>query len=273
MRSEHYFETAMTKKCASYTLENRRFATMKKLIVFIATISACLPIMHAPRAQGQMTEQTEQFDQRRRQMVTEQIAEPVDGRPPVIDARVLDAMRTVPRHRFVDGQNVDLAYIDRPLPIGHDQTISQPYIVAFMTELLETGPDQVVLEIGTGSGYQAAVLAELVRRVYTIEIVEPLAKEAVRTLDELNYDHVSVRAGDGYLGWPEVAPFDRIIVTAAPDHLPQPLIDQLKPGGRMVLPVGPVWSTQSLTLVTKDVDGKVKKRAVMAVGFVPLTRE
>ena len=247
-------------------------STMKKFLVFIATISASLPIIPMPQAQGQMTEQTKQFDQRRRQMVTEQIAEPVDGRLPVKDARVLDAMRTVPRHRFVNGQNVELAYIDRPLPIGHDQTISQPYIVAFMTELLQTGPDQVVLEIGTGSGYQAAVLAELVGRVYTIEIVEPLAKEAGQTLEELHYDNVLVRAGDGYLGWPEAAPFDRIIVTAAPDHVPQPLIDQLKPGGRMVLPIGPVWSTQSLTLLTKDVDGNIEKQAVMAVGFVPFTR-
>ena len=260
----------MRAEYVTHYLENRMSATMKNLI---ALITAFVTIIHISQVQGEMTEQTRQFEQQRQQMVSTQIAEPVDGRPPVRDARVLDAMRAVPRHRFVDGQNVELAYIDRPLPIGHEQTISQPYIVAYMTELLETGPDQVVLEIGAGSGYQAAVLAELVARVYTIEIVAPLAEEAAQILDELHYDNVSVRAGDGYLGWPEVAPFDRIIVTAAPDHVPQPLIDQLKPGGRMVLPVGPVWSTQSLMLLTRDLDGHVEKKSVMAVGFVPLTRE
>jgi len=259
----------MNAKIRVYLVYRMSF-TIKSLIVLITAISAYLTIAPVPQARGQMTEQTNQFDQRRQQMVTEQIAEPADGRPAVRDARVLDAMRRVPRHRFVDDQSVELAYFDRPLPIGHGQTISQPYIVAYMTELLETGPDQVVLEIGTGSGYQAAVLAELVARVYTIEIVAPLAQSAEQILDTLGYDNISVKAGDGYLGWPEVAPFDRIIVTAAPDHVPQPLIDQLKPG---VLPVGPVWSTQSLVLLTKDTDGKVEKKVVMAVGFVPLTRE
>ena len=214
-----------------------------------------------------------EFRRQRESMVADQIAHPLDGRPAVQDPRVLAAMRSVPRHRFVDEQTEHLAYIDRPLPIGHRQTISQPYIVAFMTELLEVQPDHDVLEIGTGCGYQAAVLSELVRHVYTIEIVEALAQQAKVTLDELGYKNISVRADDGYLGWPDAAPFDRVILTAAPDHIPQPLIDQLKPGGRMVLPVGNVWSTQQLMLVTRDAAGKIHEQAVMAVGFVPLTRQ
>lgn len=206
-------------------------------------------------------------------MVDNQIAYPFDSRPAVTDARVLQAMRTVPRHRFVDERYIEMAYADRPLPIGHGQTISQPYIVAYMTELLAVNEDDVVLEVGTGSGYQAAVLAELVKHVYTIEIVEPLARRSAGVLSELGYDNVTVKAGDGYVGWAEHQPFDGIIVTAAPDHVPQPLIDQLKSGGRLVLPVGPIWSTQKLTLLTKREDGGVDKEIVMAVGFVPLVRE
>ena len=213
------------------------------------------------------------FVQLRQRMVDEQIAFPRDGRPAVTHPGVIEVMRSVPRHRFVDKRSRDYAYADRPLPIGLGQTISQPYIVAYMTELLAPEADHVVLEIGTGSGYQAAVLAEMVDHVYTIEILEPLATQAGETLTELGYDNITVKAGDGYLGWPEHAPFDRIIVTAAPDHIPQPLIDQLKPGGRLVLPVGPVWSTQRLTLLTKQADGSIKTEVVMAVGFVPLTRE
>jgi protein-L-isoaspartate(D-aspartate) O-methyltransferase len=208
----------------------------------------------------------------RESMVADQIARPLDGRPAVQDPRVLAAMRNVPRHRFVDEQTEHLAYIDRPLPIGHRQTISQPYIVAFMTELLEVQSGHDVLEIGTGCGYQSAVLSELARHVYTFEIVEALADRATATLAELGYDNVTVRFGDGYTGWPDAAPFDRIILTAAPDHIPQPLIDQLKPGGRMVLPVGKVWRSQQLTLVTRDASGDVQQRTIMAVGFVPLTR-
>jgi len=214
-----------------------------------------------------------EFQQLRVRMVEEQIANPRDSRPPVVDRDVIDAMRAVPRHHFVDPDYVNLAYADRPLPIGHRQTISQPYIVAYMTELLNVSADNVVLEIGAGSGYQAAVLAKSVKHVYTIEIVEPLAAQAERTLSRLRYKNVTVKAGDGYLGWPEHAPFDRIIVTAAPNHVPQPLLDQLKPGGRLVLPVGPVWSTQSLMLVSKDEAGDITREEVMAVGFVPLTRE
>lgn len=217
--------------------------------------------------------ESDPFERPRMDMVETQIAHPRDSRPAVSDVRVLEAMRRAPRHRFVDQRYLDLAYADRPLPIGHEQTISQPYIVALMTELLAVDDDQVVLEVGTGCGYQAAVLAGLARHVYSVEIVAPLAQQAGRTLAELGYLNVSVKTGDGYQGWPEHAPYDAIIATAAPDHVPPPLIEQLKPGGRLVLPVGPVWSVQNLTLLTKNEDGSVDQREVMPVGFVPLTRE
>jgi len=189
----------------------------------------------------------------------------------VRDARVLDAMRAVPRERFIPEHARDAAYGDHPLPIGHGQTISQPYIVALMTELLRPQPHHRVLEIGTGSGYQAAVLSGLVERVYTIEIVAPLADRARSVLAELGYDNVEVRTGDGYGGWPEEAPFDGIIVTAAPDRVPQALVDQLAPGGRMVVPVGPVYAVQSLVVIEKSEDGRVSRREVAAVRFVPMT--
>jgi protein-L-isoaspartate(D-aspartate) O-methyltransferase len=189
-----------------------------------------------------------------------------------LDRKVLGAMRKVPRHLLVPEEVRAQAYRNTPLPIGHEQTISQPYIVALMTDLLDVRPEHVVLEVGTGSGYQAAVLGELVRQVYTIEIVEPLAMRAKRQLAELGYRNVSVRAGDGYLGWPEHGPFDRIIVTAGASHVPQPLIDQLKPGGRMVIPVGRSINRLDLTLVEKGVNGKLKTRRILPVAFVPLTR-
>jgi protein-L-isoaspartate(D-aspartate) O-methyltransferase len=188
-----------------------------------------------------------------------------------IDPAVLAAMREVPRHELVPADLRHRAYDDTPLPIGRGQTISQPYIVALMTSLARPARDHVVLEIGTGSGYQAAVLARLVRRVYTIEIVEPLAREAAARLAALGYDNVTVRAGDGYKGWPEQAPFDAIVVTAAAPHIPQPLVDQLKPGARMVIPVGASPATQELTVVEKDAGGRVHTRRVLPVRFVPLT--
>ena len=208
----------------------------------------------------------------RHKMVDSTIADPRDGRPPVRDRAVIEAMKTVKRHRFVPEIWQDASYDDSPLPIGHEQTISQPYIVALMTELLKPQPGHVVLEVGTGSGYQAAVLAEIVKHVYTIEIVEPLAKRAKGDLAEAGYANVTVKAGDGYVGWAEHAPFDGIIVTAAPDHVPQPLIDQLKPGGRLVVPVGPdSWLGQELIVLVKKADGTVERTEVIPVRFVPLT--
>jgi protein-L-isoaspartate(D-aspartate) O-methyltransferase len=186
---------------------------------------------------------------------------------------VVAALAAVPRHEFVPAWQVEFAYENRPLSIGHGQTISQPYIVALMTDLLEAGQGDVVLEVGTGSGYQAAVLAEMVGRVYSIEIVEPLAREARARLDRLGIRNVVTRVGDGYAGWSENAPFDGIIVTAAPDHVPPALVDQLKPGGRLVIPVGGAGLTQYLMVLQKAPDGSVKTRNVLPVRFVPLTRE
>jgi len=189
----------------------------------------------------------------------------------VSDEAVLRAMRTVPRHSFVPAGIRPYAYEDRPLPIGYDQTISQPYIVASMTEELKLEAGMKVLEIGTGSGYQAAVLAQITPYVFTIEIKEGLAVRAKGTLKRLGYKTVQVRHGDGYYGWKEEAPFDAIIVTAAAPHVPPPLVEQLKPGGRLILPVGPAFGTQDLRLVTKDEDGKIRSRSLYAVRFVPLT--
>jgi protein-L-isoaspartate(D-aspartate) O-methyltransferase len=211
--------------------------------------------------------QSQSYDSLREQMVREQIVE-----RGVQDPTVLRAMRDVPRHLFVPAVVADRAYEDRPLPIGYDQTISQPYIVALMTELLEPHKGQTVLEIGTGSGYQAAVLAEIVDTVFTIEIISPLAAEAKERLRRLNYGNVVVRQGDGYVGWPGHPPFDGIIVTAAADEIPQPLIDQLKEGGRMIIPTGGVWAIQTLTLVEKK-NGRIIRHDVAPVRFVPLTRD
>src|SRR5262245_21402806 len=208
------------------------------------------------------------FDLARRRMVEEQLVGPGRG---ITNARVLAVMGKVPRHEFVPKDRRGLAYADHALPIGYEQTISQPFIVAFMTEKLEPQPGDKVLEIGTGSGYQAAVLAGLVSNVYTIEIVEPLARRAKADLNRLGYTNVLVRAGDGYQGWPEAAPFDAIIVTCAPDHVPQPLVDQLKEGGRMIIPVGEAWE-QELYFLRKKM-GKLEKQAVLPVRFVPMTRK
>ena len=190
-----------------------------------------------------------------------------------LSERVYAAMEKVPRHEFVPDEMQMHAYLNSPLPIGHDQTISQPYIVALMTDLADTDKDAIVLEVGTGSGYQAAVLAELVQHVYTIEIVEALGISARKTLRRLGYDNVTVRIGDGYHGWEEHAPFDAILVTAAVDHIPAPLLAQLRPGGRLVIPIGREFSTQTLTLVEKKTDGRIVERVILPVGFVPLTGE
>jgi protein-L-isoaspartate(D-aspartate) O-methyltransferase len=187
------------------------------------------------------------------------------------DQRVLAAMGKVPREEFVPPESRDASYEDGPLPIGYDQTISQPYIVAFMTEQLRLQPGDRVLEIGTGSGYQAAILAELVSEIYSVEIVEPLARAAEATLQRLGYKNVHVKVGDGYKGWPGAAPFDAIIVTCAPDKIPQPLIDQLKDGGRMVIPVGEPFAQQLYLLERKN--GQLKESVTLPVRFVPMARE
>ena len=182
-------------------------------------------------------------------------------------------MRTVPRHEFVPAEMRDDAYANRPLPIGEGQTISQPYIVALMTDLAGVDADSIVLEVGTGSGYQAAVLAKIVSHVYTIEIIGTLGRRAAQTLERLGYQNVTVRIGDGYLGWPAFAPFDAIVVTAAPEAVPPPLIEQLKVGGKLVVPVGPEGRTQSLQVLEKEPGGEITTTDMLPVAFVPLTRD
>lgn len=210
---------------------------------------------------------SDDYASERAEMVSRQIA----GRD-VRDERVLAAMRKVPRHEFVPESEKRLAYHDTPLPIGEGQTISQPYIVALMTELAQLARNHRVLEVGTGSGYQAAVLAEIVDHVYSIEIESTLAQRASEVLQRLGYNNITVRTGDGYTGWAQHAPFDVIVITAAPDHVPEPLVEQLKPGGRMVVPVGPVSATQQLRVLEKDAAGNVTSTVVAPVRFVPLRR-
>jgi len=191
----------------------------------------------------------------------------------VSDERVIKAMNDVPRHLFVKESLRDLAYADGPLPIGHNQTISQPYIVAYMTEILQPDTHHTVLEVGTGSGYQAAILSKLVNHVYSIEIIPELGKEAASRLDKLGYDNVTVKIGDGYNGWEEHAPFDRIIVTAAPEQIPKKLVDQLKSGGLMILPVGKTSFGQDMRIVKKDRTGQVTTKETIPVRFVPMIHE
>ncbi|MGH2593378.1 MAG: protein-L-isoaspartate(D-aspartate) O-methyltransferase [Anaerolineae bacterium] len=238
------------------------------LVIATLSLSACgqaatpLATSIPPSATGDDT-----YVEQREQMVADQI----EARG-VSDTAVLDAMRRVPRHQFVPAEYLDQVYDDHPLPIGFGQTISQPYIVALMSEKLELEPGAKVLEIGAGSGYQAAVLAEMGMQVYTVEIIPELAEPAATRLQSLGYTDVQVRAADGYWGWPEEAPFDAIIVTAAPDHVPQPLVEQLKPGGRMVIPVGPVGAFQTLWQFVADESGELIAHNLGAVSFVPLTR-
>jgi protein-L-isoaspartate(D-aspartate) O-methyltransferase len=217
----------------------------------------------------------EDFAAERRRMVEEITATlrvsdaRIDRR--AFDERVMAVMGKVPRHEFVPADQRPYAYQNRPLPIGHGQTISQPYIVALMTDLARVEPVHKVLEVGTGSGYQAAVMAQLAQAVYTIEIVEPLGLQATQRLKKLGYDNVQVRLSDGYHGWEAHAPYDAILVTAAASHIPPPLIRQLKPGGRMVIPVGASFLVQQLMLVEKNRDGTVSTRQILPVAFVPLT--
>ena len=228
--------------------------------------SWALGSQNSPSLAEQDTNPTaEQWAVYRQQMVAEQIRARGIGSP-----AVLEALLTVPRHRFVDPSLAQLAYADYPLPIGYGQTISQPYIVAYMTEAAEISPEDRVLEIGTGCGYQAAVLGELAQEVYTIEIIPELAERASRTLQALGYKNVHVKVGDGYQGWAEHAPYDAILVTAAPEHIPQPLIDQLALNGRMVIPVGK-WA-QDMVVLTKKPEG-VSEHRTIPVRFVPLRRQ
>ena len=230
-------------------------------------LTLLLALAMAMPAGGECTD----YAERRAALIDEVRAQGLAEGPPGFDEAVLQAMLRVERHEFVPPSQRSSAYRNHPLPIGHGQTISQPYIVALMTHLLEAEEDDVVLEVGAGSGYQAAVLAELVGRVYSIEIVEPLAVAVKERLSRLGYGNVTTRLGDGYYGWAEQAPFDAIIVTAAASHVPPPLIEQLKPGGRMVIPVGGPFQVQFLLLIEKDAAGEVRSRQVTAVRFVPLT--
>jgi protein-L-isoaspartate(D-aspartate) O-methyltransferase len=223
-------------------------------------------VLFAATGCGQRPAPVSDFASERQRMVREQLMS-----RGIHDERVLAAMSKVPREEFVPADERAAAYTDNPLPIGYDQTISQPYIVAFMTEQLHPKPSDRVLEIGTGSGYQAAILAELVAEVYTIEIAEPLARNAEATLVRLGYKNVRMKVGDGYKGWPENAPFDAITVTCAPDRVPRPLTDQLKEGGRMIIPVGDRFA-QELYLLEKK-NGQLKESAVLPVRFVPMTGE
>jgi len=234
------------------------------LLVFLACIGVAQPSASERKYETQ------------RQRMVRTIAAAVKGTrarlgKEALDRRVMQAMGSVPRHAFVPPASRRRAYSNRPLPIGHGQTISQPFIVAVMTDLLGTDEDDVVLEIGTGSGYQTAILAELVQHVFSIEIIPQLAKAARQQLQSLGYTNVTTRVSDGYYGWEEHAPFDAIIVTAAAHHIPPPLLRQLKPGGRIVIPVGSPFLTQQLMLVRKTTDGKVRTRQMLPVRFVPLT--
>jgi len=248
-------------------------------LFFMRTLRNCvLALIGAATPAGAGTAQAQgqdAFELQRKRMVEEIAAltreTRVDTGRASLSERVMGAMAKVPRHEFVPALERRNAYANRPLPIGRGQTISQPFIVALMSDLMEVKPGDRVLEIGTGSGYQAALLAELAGTVYTIEIVEPLAREAAERLKRLGYRNVMTRTGDGYQGWPEHAPFDAIMVTAAPREVPQPLVDQLKPGGRLVVPVGGQAAGQSLLLIEKQPDGKISRRTILAVRFVPLT--
>lgn len=226
-----------------------------------------------PTGDAQPTERsTRPHTDERRDQRHEMVKSQIEARG-VRDPRVLAAMRNVPRHWFVPASQASRAYTDRPLPIGHGQTISQPFIVAKMTELLELTPGEKVLEIGTGSGYQAAVLAEITDKVFTIEIVEPLARQAIQVLRDHGYRNIQTRIGDGYRGWPSEAPFDAIIVTCAPDNVPDPLTEQLATGGRLCIPVGSGWAAQELIVLEKQSDGELIRRKVFPVRFVPMTGE
>jgi len=236
---------------------------MRKSLVFILIV--ILVFFQTIFAQEQKEDREAIFAQKRQSMVLNQLRS-----RDIVDSEVLQAMLTVPRHQFVDEHIRESAYNDYPLSIGEGQTISQPYIVALMTQLLELKGDEKVLEIGTGSGYQAAVLAEIVEEVYTVEIYESLSKESEKLLKDLGYQNIKFKVGDGYYGWEEYAPYDAIIVTCAPDHVPPHLLKQIKDnGGRIVIPLGGVWMVQTLMKIEK-IEGKIKSKGIIGVRFVPM---
>ena len=241
---------------------------LRSLALLIAGMAAAAPWACAEQAD-------ESWSERRAEMIREIEADVRATRRHTgrsqLDEQVMAAMAGVPRHEFVDPELRRRAYDNRPLPIGHGQTISQPYIVALMTDLLELGEGATVLDIGTGSGYQAAILAEIAARVYSIEIIPELGREAAERLARLGYDNVEVRVGDGYFGWPEQAPFDGILIAAAIDEIPQPLVDQMKRGSRLVLPHGDPARSQDLLVLEKTLDGQLERRSIIPVRFVPLT--
>jgi len=241
-------------------------AKYKLLFVFCFFSSISLILCHLSFCFS-LDEDSQQHKKLRYKMVNQQIA-----KRGIYNQKVLQAMRDVPRHLFVPKRRQRSAYGDFPLPIGYGQTISQPYIVALMTELLKPEKDDVALEVGTGSGYQAAVLSKIVNTVYTVEIITPLGKAAEKRLSEMGYKNITVKVGDGYFGWEQYAPFDCIIVTAASDHIPPPLIKQLKNGGKMAIPVGKPFQVQKLMVVEKSEEGEIRIKNILPVRFVPFRR-
>ena len=241
------------------------------LLILLLPVTASFHLMPVQRDYDDLNGKTLLYNQQSQQnwksKAERMVKEQIENRG-ISDEKVLEAMRKTPRHRFVPGTYQQHAYSDSPLPIGHDQTISQPYIVALMTELMDLHKSDKVLEIGTGSGYQAAILGRLAGEVYTIEIVEALAKRSKALLREMDFENIHVKHGDGYKGWPEEAPFDKIIVTAAPEEVPEALKEQLKPGGKMVLPVGDQF--QLLKVIRKSASGKISEETITGVRFVPM---
>lgn len=250
--------------------EIRNKVSLYLFLILMVTAGICKepPVPQDPNAALWTHPRSEERLKERKQMVND-----IRDYYGLDDKNTLDAMLQVPRQWFVPENMQSPSYADGPLPIGHGQTISQPFIVAFMTSILNLEPNDVVLEVGTGSGYQAAVLTEFTPHVFSIEIVKSLAETAKKTLESHGYKTVQVRCGDGYQGWPEHSPFDAIIVTCAPDHIPKPLLEQLKPDGKIIIPVGDEYGVQDLILATKDKNGEVSKKSMMPVRFVPLIRK
>ena len=244
----------------------KRFAYAIGFLALYALLTAYLRAADPPASQR--SNQTDLYREKRERLVRDHVSG--EG---IRDQAVIESMRSVPREEFIPDDLRRRAYNNEPLPIGYGQTISQPYVVALMTELLEPEAGDVVLEIGTGSGYQAAVLSRIVKKVYSVEIIEPLAVRARETEKRLGYDNIEIRVGDGYFGWEEKGPFDSIIVTAASDHIPPPLVAQLKNGGKMCIPVGQPYFSQVLKLLEKDTEGRIRVKDILPVMFVPFVRE